>query len=134
MDRMVKTNIAGLERYLHYSMDVLFDVRDKYGSLDSLLDIIEKDDREAFEALTWITVRMANDGELCRRMQGYDHNEILKDEDVNTLMSPYEYMALKNAVATAVHYGYQREIPDDEQKEIDLGLQELEEKNRPAGA
>lgn len=127
MDRMVKVNIGGIDRYLNYSIDVLFDVTEKYGSADRLMEIITRDDREAFEALKWIAVRMANDGELCRRAQGYDHSEILQDKDFSTAMSPHDYLLIKRAVANAVNYGYRRDIPDDEQKEIDLGLLELQE-------
>lgn len=134
MDRMVKVTVAGEDRYLNYSIGVLFDVNDKYGSLSGFLDVLEKDNMEAFDALRWITVRMANEGELCRRSLGYDRCEILKDEDVGTQMSPYDFMMLKNAVVTAVNNGYMREVPDDENREIDLGLQELEEKNPTAGA
>lgn len=126
MDRMVKVNIGGIDRYLNYSVEVMFDVQDKYGNLDSLFDILNKDGKETLETLTWLIVRMANDGEMCRRAQGYDHSEILKDSDLMGL-SPYDYMFLKNAAAKAINYGYRREVPDDEQKEIDLGLRELQE-------
>ena len=68
--RNVTVTIAGAELTLHYSMDVLFDVNEKFGSLDGALNALQEPGREGFEALLWMARRLAKEGELLRRERG----------------------------------------------------------------
>lgn len=126
MDKMVYANINGKERPLHYSIEVMFEVNEKYGSVTDVIELLSKDNKDGFECLKTLTVLMANDAELCRRAEGYDKEELLKPKDINIQMKPIEYLTLKNAVAQAIEQGYKQEIPDD--SETDLGLLELGKK------
>lgn len=133
MDKMVKTVIGGRESWLNYSVEVMFDMAEKYGTIQNALELMQKDSREAFEVLRWFAVKMANDGELCRREQGFDPSPMLEEKKVSLRMKPVEYAALKEDVTKAVIRGYQREL-QDESGEVDFGLQELEAKKPEAGA
>lgn len=132
MDYTVPAVIDGKDRLLNYSVEVMFRVVEKYGGVNQALDAIEKDTREAFEHLRWLAVELANDGELCRRMQGLEAHELLKAEEITTRMAPYDYVLLKGKVVEAIYAGYHRETESEE--EVDLGLAEINEKKAPAGA
>ena len=132
MDKMRTVGIKGELRWLNYSMDVMFDMQDKFGNIQKALDIIDQRDREAFEAVRWFLVRMANDGELCRREFGYDPLPMLEEKDITPQMRPLDYALLVEAVVDAIQLGYKREI-DNQNEEIDLGLEELRAKKTTAG-
>lgn len=134
MNRMIKTVINGKERYLNYSIEIMFEVERKYGGVNNALNLIEAENAEAFDAVRWFAVKMANDGELCRRSEGYDHCPMLEMDDITARMHPLEYSELKGAVVKAIIAGYEREVADDDTKEIDIGLAELNEKKAKAGA
>lgn len=131
MDRMVYANINGIERPLNYSTEVLFDVNDRFGSFEVAAELLDRDDREAFEAVKWFAIHMANDAELCRREEGYDKMPMLKDDDISPHMKVYEFLELKTAVVKAIELGYFREVENPED-EVDLGLQEIKSKKEKA--
>lgn len=134
MDRMILANIGGVSRHLNYSIEVMFNMREKYGTIDAALGIIEQDNMAAFDAVRWFAIQMANDAELCRRDAGYDHSPILTEAAITPHISPLEYEELRGAVVQAISIGYRRENGGDEDKETDLGLAELQAKKAEAGA
>lgn len=135
MDRMVAANIRGEERYLNFSIAVMFDAIDEFETVSNLLELIQKESTDGFKALVWVLVRMANDGELVRRSQGYDKQPMMKESDISMRIHPLEYQELRNAASNAILAGYRREhVPGEDGEEIDLGLEELEQKKTTAGA
>lgn len=131
MDRKVKAVINGIERELNYSIEVMFNMRDKYGDIQKALTLIAADNKESFEAVRWFAVQMANDGELCRRDAGYDHMPLVSAKDISLRMKPLDYETLKAAVVDAITLGYRREV-NNEDVETDLGLEELRAKKAEA--
>lgn len=127
MDTMIKAPVNEKARYLHYSVEVMFAVNEKYGSIQNALEILERDTREGFEVLRFLTVAMVNDAELCRRAEGYDHLPMLEEKDISLRMKPVAYLALKMAISQAVSMGYKQETKS-ESEEVDLGLLELQKK------
>lgn len=127
MDKMIPVVIAGRERLLNYSIEVMFDVNEKFGSVNTLLDLMQQNTRDGFEATKWLVLRMANDGELCRRAEGYDAVPMLTNDDIPTRIRPIDFAELVAAATDAVRLGYQRENQDEDQ-EIDIGLEELNAK------
>lgn len=132
MDRLVEVVIRGETRYLNYSIEVMFRVIEKYGSAQKMLEALLTPGVEAFETVRWLAALMANDGELCRREAGFEKNPMLSVKDISPRMKPWEYERLHKAVSEAVSLGYQREVEDDD-TEIDLGLEELNKKKETAG-
>lgn len=133
MDRMIETTIAGVKRHLCYSVSVMFDMADKYGNIQKALEIIQEDGRNSFDAVQWFAVRMANEGELCRREAGFDHLPMVTEKDLSRHMPPIEFADLREAVVDAISAGYRREIDAPENEEKDLGLEELNAKKTTAG-
>ena len=127
MDTMIHAIINNKVYPLHYSIEVMFAVNEKYGSIQNALEILERDGRDSFEALRFLAVAMQNDAELCRRAEGYDHSPMLEENEISIRMKPAAYLALKMAVSQAVSAGYKQE-KKSEDEEVDLGLLELSKK------
>lgn len=134
MDRMIEVNIGGLKRYLNFSVEVMFDMEDAFGSLNAAMDMMKKGGREGFDTFKWFFIHMANDAELARREEGYDPMPMLKADDILTHLHPLEHMELVDAVVNAINAGYTRENADKD-NDVDIGLEELrQKKTRNAGA
>lgn len=132
MDRMISATINGEARDLNYSIEVMFNMTEKYGSITAALDIIEKGGKEGFEAVRWFAIQMANDAELCRRAAGYDPKPMLTTDSITPRIRPIDFEYLTANVVDAISLGYKRETDADE--EVDLGLAELNAKKVEAGA
>lgn len=133
MDNMIYAVINGEERPLNYSIEVMFNMTDKYGTIRAALEVIDGAGMESFDAVKWFAIQMANDAELCRRAEGYDARPMIQDSDITPRIRPVDYEALRGAVIDAITLGYKRELPKDEDEEIDVGLEELREKKVKTG-
>ena len=127
MDTMIYAVINGKVRPMHYSLEVMFAVHEKFGSLEAALELLEHDDRESFNAVRFMTTAMVNDAELCLRAEGYDHSPMMKEEDLGLRIKPFSYLALKKAISDTITMGYKQE-QENKNKETDLGLLELQKK------
>lgn len=107
LEHMVKAHINGKEVTLHYSIEVMFAVNEKYGSAQAALDELIQDNARGFECLRYLTVALANDAEQCRREAGIEASPLLSEADISQRMCPEEYQLLKWAVCEAIRKGYQ---------------------------
>jgi len=133
MDKMVKIELGGREVFLNYSMEVMFQVIEKYGAVKNALEKLEEDTREGFAVTKHLALLMAHDGELVRRTAGYDHSPFLAEEDVCVHMTPHEFSLFRESVVKAIAAGYGRETKS-ENEEVDVGLQQLQQKKTKAEA
>lgn len=133
MNRTVTVSINGKERTLNYSIEIMFEMAEKYGNINKALEAMAQDNKEGFEAVQWFALKMANDGELLRREQGYEKAPLLSEKDISSRIHPLEYSSLRDAVIEAIILGYQRDIKS-ESEEVDLGLVELNAKKTQAGS
>ena len=131
MDKMNYVPLKGKFRPLNFSINVMFDAADKFGSMAEAFNAIDKENRSGADAIRWFLVQMANDAELVRRKEGYDRGDMLEDADV-VINTPADYRIFKQAVLKAIEIGYTCEVESEE--EVDLGLRELNEKKEKAGA
>jgi len=90
-------------------------------------DLILPGTSEAHSYLCKAVSILAEQGELVRRYYGYDHGEMLAAEEALLFIKPDDISSLKLALNKAIARGYGREIEDDE-KEVDLVLQEIQKK------
>ena len=133
MDPHVEFDYRGRHVTLLYSMDVLFDASEKFGSVRDMLDLLGRESREAVEAVRWLILRMAHEGELARRENGETPQPDLPADWIPVRIRPAEYLLLRDACMQAVEQGYRREEQDDEETEIDEGLAELQAKKAGDG-
>lgn len=134
MDRMKEVTLGRKKALLCYSISALFDVAERYGTVQRALELLQGSGEDALEAVQWFALRLSREGTDCARLMGETVPDTLTTKDVNQFLSPYEFSKLREAVVEAIGLGYQRDIPEPEGQERDLGLEELTEKKERAGA
>ncbi len=133
MDDPIILRFKGEDRPLWYSCEVMFDAVERFGNVAKMLDVLNRNTAEGFEAVRWLAVKLINDGELCRREEGYDKLPMVKEKELSLRMRPADFEMIRAGVIGAITKGYRRELTAEE-KERDLGLEELESKKAEAGA
>lgn len=126
--KAAKFTVEGTAYYLVLDGEAMFQIRDTFGGTKLLLEQIEQDTREGFDAACTAAAFMAERGELIRRRLGYAPGEIPDADTFRLLVPTYEIVDLKNAVIKAVTLGYGREVKSAEDDEYDEGLEELRQK------
>lgn len=125
--KAVKINLAGEERYLAFTGEAMFTIKDEFGGVSELLSAMSKDTREGYATTCKAAAILAEQGELARRHMGHTPAAILDADAISGLTSPAEYMAVKAAIPVAIALGFGREIKDEDE-EVDLVLVELQKK------
>lgn len=125
--KAVKINLAGAERYLAFTGEAMFTIKDEFGGVSELLSAMGNDTREGYAATCKAAAILAEQGELARRHMGHTPADIVDAEVISALTSPAEYAAVKAAIPVAIALGFGREI-EDKEEEIDLVLVELQKK------
>lgn len=122
--KAVKMDLAGRVRYLAFTGEAMFQMRERFGGTSQLLDDMKADTREGFFIACEAAALLAEQGELVRRGLGYDPEPMTDAGTIAATMAPSEIAALKVAIPAAISLGYGREI-EPENDEVDLGLAEL---------
>lgn len=130
-DRLMNSPAAA-NTYKGDDAEYMFQIRDTFGGTKLLLEQLEQDTREGFDAACTAAAFMAERGELIRRRLGYAPGEIPDADTFRLLVPTYEIVDLKNAVIKAVTLGYGREVKSAEDDEYDEGLEELRQKKTPS--
>lgn len=123
---MNKIILNGKEYPLLFNGTAMFAVKDVFGE-DNVITAIKDNTPDAFASACKAAAILAEQGELLRRWEGYEPQEILTEKELLLTITPLGIVPLKNAVIEAVAAGYRRDIAD-ENEEIDLGLEELNKK------
>lgn len=125
--KAVKINLAGAERYLAFTGEAMFAIKDEFGGASELLSAMNADSREGYVATCKAAAILTEQGELARRHMGYTPADIVDADEIAATSSPSEYMTVKAAIPVAIALGYGREIKDEDE-EVDLVLVELQKK------
>jgi len=115
--------------YLAFDGEAMFIIDEKHGGVQQLMEKLLKTDRESFAAVCETAAMLAERGELARRYYGYDPQDFTEASVIMNIIQPAQIVDLKDAVIKAIELGFGREIEDGE-KEIDLGLLELNEQKK----
>lgn len=121
-----KINLCGQDYYLCMNAAAMFELDELRGE-QTIVDITQADDKASTEILFKAVQILSEQGELTRRRLGYDKGTFLTVNDLWLMTQKLDILNLKFATYQAVTLGYGRESEDDD-KEIDLVLQELEKK------
>jgi len=127
--KAVKLPLAGRERYLCFTVEAMFQLREEFGGTGELLEAVKPDTREGFAAACKAAAILAEQGELARRSLGYDPEPILEAGALQAAATPVDIVRLKLALPTTLALGYGREI-EPEDADVDLGLAELNEQKK----
>lgn len=126
--KTVKYELCGQTLHLRLTSAALYDIYDAYQP-ESSFDPISAGGRQGFEAVCWYLQKLAEQGELTRRWEGFEPSEIPTVEQLRLLMTPADLPRAKLALIRAMNMGFGREIEDEEP--VDLGLVEFEKKTQP---
>lgn len=121
---------------LSFTAEALFTVYDKFGVCDSILDAthIMEPTAEGWKNCCWMAALMASQGELQRRLMGHLPKKMLSVEDLRLGFMAADSVDLRKAVRAALEQGFTRSVEADEDKEVNLVLQEREAAEKKAEA
>lgn len=115
---------GGREFTLRFTVQVMTEVEEVYGSIEKLQKVMEGDEKPTIAALDLITY-MANAGE---RHEG--RKPTFTREWMAKNLSPKQMMKAKIMSQHAMLVGWRREVSEDEDMTIDVVLREVDEKNK----
>lgn len=124
--KTVEYKLNGQTYHLCLNGSALFDIYEKYGSKGFVTDHIKGGDKKSFSATCWILAKLAEQGELVRRHQGFDHGKFPTELMFRAMLGPLDVLDANHAIGLAVALGFRRETGEDE--EVDLGLVEIQKK------
>lgn len=123
-DHMIKFDFRGKSYSLYLSGLGLYECYDHFGGDKSLIELIEGEGKETYQAAIWMLCEFSKQGELYRRYMGEEPEEYLKLGQVMALAQPWEYPEIKTAVTMTIYEGFKREHPG--QEDTDPWLAEFE--------
>ena len=131
--RYTEVDFCGRKLYLAYTAAAMFDINDLLEEKQELIEVLSSAEKVNLKQFCSIVKVLSDYGENIRRVEGTSEKEkLITSEQIMAYMGPVEYLALKKAAMNAVIAGYGREIVDEE-REIDLGLVELQKKTDQPG-
>lgn len=131
MERQIEFELAGQKYTLLYTVRVMLDVMAKYGSEGGLLDELLKPGMEGVDAVLWLFLREAEEGNGYRAARGRAPRKLPELELLQYELTTEEYVQLSRTAMAVFSAGHRREV-EDEDAEEDVGLAEFEKKTAPA--
>jgi len=131
--KAVRIALAGRERYLAFTVEAMFQLEERFGGVQELIEAVSANSWKGFQAACLAASILAEQGELARRHMGYDSAPIPFAEEIEATTAPSGIAALKMAVTSAISLGFGREIEPDSD-EVDIGLAELNEQKKQCEA
>lgn len=128
MQRCIKYIFCSRELWLMYNAAAMFEIIDIVGGSDKLTDTIVSQTPEAVEKLYDVFLTLAKNGNAARKCIGYDCDELPGRDAVAALTTVDDLNRMRDGVINAIAAGVGREIKGADDAEIDLGLEELNQK------
>ena len=118
-ERTAKIVLGGKEYELLLTTKATKEIAKKYGGLGNLGEKLSKAENFelALDELMWLIVLLANQPILIHNLQNpTDKWELLDQEAVELLTTPFEIAAFKEAIMDALLKGTKREVKSEESK------------------
>lgn len=129
MQRCVKYRFCSRELWLMYNGAAMFDIYDKYPTLEELFEAVLKNTRESTDKLLDVFLILAENGEAARGYIGYETAKLPDKAELAALSAADDLGRMRDAVVNAISAGLGREVTHEDE-EVDLGLEELEAKKK----
>ena len=124
--KAVEITLVGQQYYLTFNGVAMFAFEDAFGGSNTYLEKAGIAGREGFEAVCEAAAILAEQGELARRVLGYDRGPLPDKNFFLACATPADMILLRQAVLNAIVAGYGRQVESED--DTDLGLLELEQK------
>ena len=124
-ERSAIISIAGEEYELILTTKATKEIAKRYGGLENLGEKLMKTENFelALDEVVWLITLLANQSILIHNFKNpKDKRELLTEEAVELLTSPFELATYKSAIMEAMYKGSKREIEsEDDSKNAEVG-------------
>ena len=124
-ERSAIISIAGKEYELILTTKATKEIAKRYGGLENLGEKLMKTENFelALDEVVWLITLLANQSILIHNFKNpKEKRELLTEEAVELLTSPFELATYKSAIMEAMYKGYKREIEsEDDSKNAEVG-------------
>ncbi len=117
-ERGANITIGGIEYELILTTKATKEISKRYGGLSNLGDKLAKSENFelALDEIIWLVTVLANQSVLIHNLQTKDNKELLTEEAVELLTSPYDLAGYKDAITEALYKGTKREVLSEEKE------------------
>ena len=116
-ERSAKIVIGGKEYEMLLTTKATKEIAKRYGGLSNLGEKLMKSENfeMALDEIVWLFTLLANQSVLVYNLQNKDKKELLSEETVELLTSPFELAEYKNAIMDAMYRGTKRHVESEEE-------------------
>ncbi|HPD89241.1 MAG TPA: hypothetical protein PLU75_07220 [Oscillospiraceae bacterium] len=117
-ERSSKITIGGVEYEMLLTTKATKEIAGRYGGLSNLGEKLMKTENfeMALDEIVWLITLLANQSVLVNNLQNpADKRELLTEEAVELLTSPFELADYKNAIMDAMYKGTKRHVESEEE-------------------
>lgn len=117
-ERSAVIKIGDTEYELILTTRATKEISKRYGGLSNLGDKLAKSENFelALEEIIWLITVLANQSILIYNLENDDKKELLSEDKVELLTSPYDLAGFKEAITEALYKGTKREVASEENK------------------
>lgn len=128
--KTVVFTIRGQKYGLYYNGNAMFEIQDLLdGDISLIFDVVRGRSKEKFSKLCQIVEIMSAQYVNAMRHLGYEVPDVLRADYTQAVAAMRDIKVLQDMVIEAVNVGLEQEEVDED-REIDLGLIELQKKKR----
>jgi hypothetical protein len=116
-ERSAEISIGGQEYEMILTTKATKEIAKRYGGLSNLGEKLMKSENfeMALDEIVWLITLLANQSVLVHNLQNPEKKrELLTEEDVELLTSPFELSDYKNAIMDAMYKGTKRHIESED--------------------
>lgn len=133
MDRLINFEFSGRPYTAYCPAAAVFDIYEKYGVCSNIVEQtgFGEDTRDGWDACCWLLAEFCRWGEIWRRKEGQEPRPMLSVDEL-LLAAPVDMPRLRLVVMDTLSAGFRRDVPSEEEEEVDLVLQQLEAAEKKA--
>jgi hypothetical protein len=123
-ERSTMVKIGGEDFKLILTTKATKEIAKRYGGLENLGTKLmnTKDFEMALDEVVWLITLLANQSILIHNLRNKDDKkELLREEDVELLTTPFELADYKNAIMVSMMKGTKRHIESEPSKNVEVG-------------
>ena len=115
-ERSANIKIGNQEYEMLLTTKATKEIAKRYGGLSNLGEKLMKSENfeMALDEIVWLITLLANQSVLVYNLQNKDKKELLTEETVELLTSPFELAEYKNAIMDAMYRGTKRHVESEE--------------------